>query len=173
MLDSDLAKLYHVEAKALNQAVKRDMKRFPPVFMFQLYSKEFANLKSQIVTSNWGGMRKLPFAFIREGIAMLSGVLKGDIAIEANIRIVRVYVLTRKPHYPCQNMLFSPVWAPIPPFWCQNCLSTAAWRGHRPKVWTGGHVFSRFSILPSQIWGRRPHSDVPGLGMQGTSRFFS
>ena len=68
LLDSDLAKLYHVETKALNQAVKRNMKRFPPDFMFQLNTKEFASLKSQIVTSNWGGTRKLPFAFTREGI---------------------------------------------------------------------------------------------------------
>ena len=92
LLDSDLAKLYHVETKALNQAVKRNMKRFPPDFMFQLNTKEFASLKSQIVTSNWGGTRKLPFAFTREGIAMLSGVLKSDIAIEANIRIMRAFV---------------------------------------------------------------------------------
>lgn len=92
MLDADLARLYHVETKALNQAVKRNMKRFPPDFMFQLDSKEFANLKSQIVTSYWGGTRKHPFAFTREGIAMLSGVLKSDIAIEANIRIMRAFV---------------------------------------------------------------------------------
>ena len=81
MLDSDLAKLYQVETKVLNQAVKRNLKRFPSDFMFQLDSKEFTNLKSQFVTSSWGGTRKLPYAFTEQGVAMLSGVLKSDIAV--------------------------------------------------------------------------------------------
>ena len=85
MLDSDLAKLYQVETKVLNQAVKRNSKRFPTDFMFQLDFKEFTNLKSQIVTSSWGGTRRLPYAFTEQGVAMLSGVLKSDIAIEQNI----------------------------------------------------------------------------------------
>ena len=76
MLDSDLAKLYQVETKVLNQAVKRNSKRFPPDFMFQLDNKEFAILKSQFVTSSWGGTRKLPFAFTEQGVAMLSGLLQ-------------------------------------------------------------------------------------------------
>ncbi len=63
MLDRDLAELYHVETKVLNQAVKRNIKRFPTDFMFQLNQGEFEILKSQIVTSNWGGVRKLPYAF--------------------------------------------------------------------------------------------------------------
>ena len=92
LLDYDLAKLYHVQTKALNQAVQRNIKRFPPDFMFQLDSKEFTNLKSQIVTSSWGGTRKHPYAFTREGIAMLSGVLKSEVAIQANISIMRAFV---------------------------------------------------------------------------------
>lgn len=92
LLDFDLAKLYHVETKALNQAVQRNKKRFPADFMFQLDSKEFTNLKSQIVTSSWGGTRKHPYAFTREGIAMLSGVLKSEVAIQANISIMRAFV---------------------------------------------------------------------------------
>ena len=96
MLDSDLAKLYQVETKVLNQAVKRNSKRFPPDFMFQLDFKEFTNLKSQIVTSSWGGTRRLPYAFTEQGVAMLSGVLKSDIAIEANIAIMRAFVQVRQ-----------------------------------------------------------------------------
>ena len=96
MLDSDLAKLYQVDTKVLNQAVKRNLKRFPPDFMFQLDSKEFTDLKSQIVTSSWGGTRKLPYAFTEQGGAMLSGLLHSDIAIEANIAIMRAFVQIRE-----------------------------------------------------------------------------
>jgi hypothetical protein len=96
MLDFDLARLYQVETKALNQAVKRNLKRFPPDFMFQLDSKEFADLKSQIVTSSWGGTRKLPFAFTEQGVAMLSGLLHSDVAIAANIAIMRAFVQVRE-----------------------------------------------------------------------------
>lgn len=96
MLDFDLARLYQVETKVLNQAVKRNAKRFPPDFMFQLDSKEFADLKSQIVTSSWGGTRKLPHAFTEQGVAMLSGILNSDIAIEANIAIMRAFVQVRQ-----------------------------------------------------------------------------
>lgn len=96
MLDYDLAKLYHVETKVLNQAVRRNIKRFPGDFMFQLDYKEFTSLKSQIVTSNWGGTRKMPFAFTEQGVAMLSGLLKSDIAIAANIAIMRAFVKVRE-----------------------------------------------------------------------------
>jgi hypothetical protein len=89
MLDFDLARLYQVETKVLNQAVKRNLKRFPPDFLFQLDIKEFTDLKSQIVTSSWGGTRKPPFAFTEQGVAMLSGLLHSDIAIAANIAIMR------------------------------------------------------------------------------------
>ena len=76
MLDRDLAILYGIETKVLNQAVKRNMSRFPEDFMFQLTEIEFQNLKSQIVTSSWGGTRKLPYAFTEHGVLMLSSVLK-------------------------------------------------------------------------------------------------
>ena len=81
MLDRDLAALYQVEVRALNQAVKRNMKRFPPDFMFQLEAEEWEILKSQFVISSWGGVRKLPYAFTEQGLAMLSGILNSDIAI--------------------------------------------------------------------------------------------
>jgi hypothetical protein len=95
MLDRDLAMMYQVETKALNQSVKRNIKRFPIDFRFQLDPQEWENLKSQIVTSSWGGSRKRPYAFTEQGIAMLSGLLNSDIAIEINIRIMRVFVAIR------------------------------------------------------------------------------
>lgn len=95
MLDRDLAELYQVTTSALNQAVKRNNKRFPPDFMFQLTNQEFENLKSQIVTSSWGGVRKMPYAFTEQGVAMLSGLLNSDVAINANIAIMRAFVAMR------------------------------------------------------------------------------
>lgn len=91
MLDRDLAALYGIETKVLNQAVKRNMSRFPEDFMFQLTEIEFQNLKSQIVTSSWGGSRKLPSAFTEHGVLMLSSVLKSDKAIQVNIQIMRIF----------------------------------------------------------------------------------
>ncbi len=97
MLSVDLAELYGVETRALNQAVKRNIERFPEDFMFQLNDSEFQNLKSQIVTSSWGGMRRAnPYAFTEQGIAMLSSVLKSDRAIKVNIEIMRTFVKIRK-----------------------------------------------------------------------------
>ena len=96
MLDFDLARLYQVETKVLNQAVRRNIKRFPLDFMFQLDNKEFTNLKSQFVTSSWGGRRTPPLAFTEEGIAMLASVLHSDIAIAANISILRAFVKVRE-----------------------------------------------------------------------------
>lgn len=96
MLDFDLAILYEVETRTLNQTVKRNGKRFPTDFMFQLDKIEFENLKSQIVTSSWGGSRKLPNAFTEQGIAMLSGLLNSDKAIKINIAIMRAFVEIRK-----------------------------------------------------------------------------
>lgn len=96
MLDLDLATLYQVETRILNQAVKRNLKRFPPDFMFQLTVDEWHILKSQFVTSSWGGIRKLPFAFTEQGLAMLSGVLNSDIAIQVNINIMRAFVAVRQ-----------------------------------------------------------------------------
>ena len=74
MLDRDLAELYGVETRRLNEQVKRNIERFPEDFMFQLTQNEFDNLKSQFATSSWGGVRKLPYAFTEQGVAMLSGV---------------------------------------------------------------------------------------------------
>ena len=96
MLDFDLAEMYEVETRVLNQAVKRNIRRFPDGFMFQLTVNEWDNLKSQFVISRWGGTRKLPFAFTEGGLAMLSGVLNSDIAIQVNINIMRAFVAIRQ-----------------------------------------------------------------------------
>lgn len=96
MLDRDLAELYQVETRVLNQAVKRNIKRFPSDFMFQVTEDEFEILKSQFVISSWGGVRKLPFAFTEQGVAMLSGILNSDVAIEVNISIMRAFVAVRR-----------------------------------------------------------------------------
>ena len=98
MLDSDLASLYQVETKVFNQAVKRNIKRFPEFFRFQLTEKEFNNLRSQSVTSSsntHGGRRYMPYVFTEQGIAMLSAVLKSDIAIEISIKIINSFVEMR------------------------------------------------------------------------------
>ena len=96
MLDFDLAEMYEVETRVLNQAVKRNIRRFPDDFMFQLTVSEWDTLKSQFVISRWGGTRKLPFAFTEGGLAMLSGVLNSDIAIQVNINIMRAFVAIRQ-----------------------------------------------------------------------------
>ena len=97
MFDVDLANLYGVETKVLNQAVKRNLKRFPEDFMFRLSPEEYSNLKSQFVTSseNWGGKRKQPLVFTENGVAMLSGILNSDRAIEVNIAIMRIFTRLR------------------------------------------------------------------------------
>ncbi|RHR78289.1 ORF6N domain-containing protein [Odoribacter sp. AF15-53] len=96
MLDFDLAELYQVETKFLKRAVKRNIERFPEDFMLTLTEKEFANLRCQIGTSSWGGSRYKPFAFTQEGIAMLSGILRSEIAIQVNISIMRAFVAMRQ-----------------------------------------------------------------------------
>jgi hypothetical protein len=100
MLDKDLADLYHVTTGNLNKAVKRNIKRFPTDFMFQLNKTEFEQLKNDLIFQNgissWGGTRKLPYAFTEQGLAMLSGVLNSDIAINVNISIMRAFVALRK-----------------------------------------------------------------------------
>lgn len=96
MLDVDLAKLYGVETMRLNETVKRNIKRFPDDFMFQLTKQEAKNLISQCAISSWGGTRKLPYAFTEQGVAMLSGLLNSDIAIDVNIAIMRVFVFMRR-----------------------------------------------------------------------------
>jgi hypothetical protein len=95
MLDRDLAKLYGVPTKVLNQAVKRHLKRFPKDFMFQLTENELESLRSQFVTSKKGGLRYLPFAFTEQGVAMLSSVLNSEIAIDVNIQIIRIFTKMR------------------------------------------------------------------------------
>ena len=96
MLDSDLAELYGVETKRLNEQVGRNPDRFPEDFMFQLTDEEWLNLKSQIATSSWGGRRKLPFVFTEHGILMLSSVLNSKQAIQVNIQIVRIFSRIRQ-----------------------------------------------------------------------------
>lgn len=96
MLDFDLAEMYGTETKVLKQAVKRNINRFPPDFMFELTRTEFESLRSQIVTSNRGGTRYLPFAFTEQGVAMLSSVLNSERAIEVNIGIMRAFVAIRR-----------------------------------------------------------------------------
>ncbi len=114
MLDFDLASLYEVETKVFNQAVKRNIKRFPEDFMFRFTREEWNNLRSQIVTSSlqasdshknqrsqivtssYGGTRYLPYAFTEQGVAMLSGILNSDKAINMNIAIMRAFVEVRK-----------------------------------------------------------------------------
>ena len=115
MIDSDVANLYHYETKKINQAVKRNIERFPEGFCFQLTESELENLRSQFVTSstentdtdnkthsrsqiatsNWGGGRYLPYAFTELGIAMLSSVLRSETAIQVNINIMRAFVAIR------------------------------------------------------------------------------
>ncbi|HRI25440.1 MAG TPA: ORF6N domain-containing protein [Ferruginibacter sp.] len=95
MLDRDLAGLYHVETRILNQAVRRNIGRFPEDFMFQLTKEELENLKSQIVISSWGGRRYMPMAFTEQGVAMLSSVLNSPAAIAVNIQVIRVFTRMR------------------------------------------------------------------------------
>ena len=97
MLDFDLAALYGVETKVLKQGVKRNIRRFPVDFMFELTQDEFNSLRSQFVTSNKrGGIRYMPFAFTEQGVAMLSSILNSETAIEINISIIRAFVSARK-----------------------------------------------------------------------------
>ncbi|MBL0743414.1 ORF6N domain-containing protein [Chryseolinea lacunae] len=96
LLDADLSKLYGVPTKVLKQAVKRNRTRFPPDFMFELSPDEWEDLRSQIVTSSWGGSRYVPMAFTEQGVAMLSSVLKSPQAIDVNIQIMRVFVKMRQ-----------------------------------------------------------------------------
>jgi hypothetical protein len=97
ILSIDLAELYGVEPRVLVQAVKRNINRFPDDFMFQLTNQEFANLKSQFVTSSWGGLRRsMPYAFTEQGVAMLSSVLNSERAVQVNIAIMRAFVKLRE-----------------------------------------------------------------------------
>lgn len=96
MLDFDLAQLYGVETKRLKEAVKRNIERFPEDFMFELTPTEWENLRTQIASSSWGGIRYMPYAFTEQGVAMLSGILRSERAVEVNIAIMRTFVQLRK-----------------------------------------------------------------------------
>jgi len=96
MLDTDLAGIYQVETKRLNEAVSRNIDRFPPEFMFQLTQAEYDNLRSQNATSSWGGRRYLPYAFTEHGIIMLSSVLNSKIAAQINIAVVKAFIGMRR-----------------------------------------------------------------------------
>jgi len=96
MLGKDLAKLYGVSTKRLNEQVRRNAKRFPSDFMYCLTPQEVVNLRSQFATSSWGGMRYAPYVFTQEGVAMLSSVLNSERAIYVNIQIMRAFVKLRE-----------------------------------------------------------------------------
>ena len=96
MLDSDLAQLYGVPTKVLLQAVRRNQSRFPRDFTFRLNKREFDKLRSQFVTSSWGGRRYAPYAFTEQGVAMLSSVLRSGRAVRVNIEIMRAFVRLRR-----------------------------------------------------------------------------
>ncbi len=97
MISTDLARLYEVAPRALVQSVKRNIDRFPADFMFQLTAEEFENLKSQIVISSWGGLRRArPYAFTEQGVAMLSSVLRSRRAVRVNVEIMRTFVRLRR-----------------------------------------------------------------------------
>jgi ORF6N domain len=96
MLDKDLAELYAVETKQLKRAIKRNIERFPHDFMFELSKRELENLRSQIGTSSWGGIRYAPMAFTEQGVAMLSSVLNSERAVLVNIHIIRVFTRMRE-----------------------------------------------------------------------------
>ena len=100
MINRDLAELYQVTTGNLNKSVQRNIKRFPSDFMFQLTKEEFDQLKTNLIfqngISNWGGTRKLPYAFTEQGLAMLSGIFSSDTAIQVNINIMRAFVAMRR-----------------------------------------------------------------------------
>ncbi len=96
MIDRDLAELYGVETKALKQAVKRNLDIFPEHFMFELTKKEFSNLRSQFVTSSWGGQRYLPYVFTEHGVLQLANVVRSRRAKQMSIRIIEVFIKMRE-----------------------------------------------------------------------------
>ncbi|MDD4178525.1 MAG: ORF6N domain-containing protein [Candidatus Margulisbacteria bacterium] len=96
ILDDDISRLYNVKTKALIQAVKRNIERFPADFMIRLTQAEYKILRSQFVTSNWGGRRHLPYAFTEQGVAMLSSVLNSKRAVQVNIQIMRIFARLRQ-----------------------------------------------------------------------------
>lgn len=156
ILDQDLAALYGVETKALNQAVQRNIERFPEDFSFQLNKKEWGTLKSQIVTSNelsnlksqfvtsrsWGGRRKLPRVFTEQGVAMLSSVLRSSQAVTINIEIMRAFVKMR--HFMTSQKKMTKEFAELKSFLLKH--SNSSDREFR-KIW---QAIEKLSIPPSQ-----------------------
>lgn len=104
LLDSDLAQLFQVETKALNQAAQRNINRFPDEFRFQLNLVEHSDLKSQFVTSK-GGVRKLPWVYTEHGIAMISTLLRSELAVKMSIEIIRTFVMLRKQQWLYQGLI--------------------------------------------------------------------
>lgn len=104
ILDFDLSEMYQVPTKTLKQAVRRNMDRFPEDFMFEITNLEWTNLRSQFVTSSWGGVRYTPFAFTEQGVAMLSSVLKSPKALQVNITIMRAFVMMRQYYYDSKEL---------------------------------------------------------------------
>ena len=96
ILDFELSKMYQVETKRLKESVRRNIRRFPEDFMFELSTEEWVILRTQFATSSWGGQRYNPYAFTEQGVAMLSSVLNSEIAIDINIAIVRAFVMIRQ-----------------------------------------------------------------------------
>jgi hypothetical protein len=96
ILDFDLAKMYQLETKYLKRTVRNNLKRFPPDFMLELSPEEWQILRCNFSTSSWGGSRYPPFAFTEQGVAMLSGLLNSDLAIQMNIAIMRAFVMIRQ-----------------------------------------------------------------------------
>ncbi len=96
MFDRDLAELYEVETKQLKRAVKRNIKRFPEDFMFELTLEEFSDLRSQFGTSSWGGARYVPMAFTEHGVISLASILNSERAIQVNVQIVRIFIKMRE-----------------------------------------------------------------------------
>ncbi len=124
MLDSDLARLYEVETKVLNQSVKRNIERFPADFMFQITQEEYEVLRSQIVTSKIktetrGGRQYLPYVFTEQGVAMLSSVLKSKKAIQINVQIMRTFVQMRQ--WALSNKEFSQRLLELEHYFIQHC----------------------------------------------------
>jgi hypothetical protein len=96
ILDFQLAQMYQTETKRLKESVRRNSRRFPSDFMFELTAEEWGNLRTQFASSSWGGQRYLPFAFTEQGVVMLSSVLNSEIAIDVNIEIMRAFVMMRQ-----------------------------------------------------------------------------
>jgi hypothetical protein len=160
MLDFDLARLYQVETKVLNQAVKRNIKRFPDDFMFQLTVDEAKQMRSQIVTTSRRPISAVPFAFTEQGVAMLSGLLNSDVAIAANIAIMRAFVQVREYLLATSNLS-----AELKELWAKSRAGTAQ---------IAIPAFGRLPVKPGVTWfpgsDDYPGSDVftrPGFLLPG------